>query len=423
MDDFADEWLPYMIQQTNGRSARIKLQAHFQIVTEKFKEVFACPYIVYMPEKRRLLMLAAHGYPHKAVIMTSTDYGASWSEPRYMRVDEKGEPTLGMGVGLAYMGAGRVVVSFERTLSAAVSRDYGESWPEDMTFPLPNEHKGPPATVGCWDPMLVERSPKSDEITRLTMTSWRMDNPSNAHGGGAPYSQGFIFWSTDEGLTWSEPLRVPEWQGVSEVALTRARNDDLIAACRTDIPAYFPGESLDHYEGLGVSISRDNGSTWSSVNKLYDWGRHHPCIVVMPDGDVVMTYVVRKGYINAPDGFPQFGIEAVVSSDNGETWDLDHKYILASWKGNRTGQNAWWASSQCTSTVVLPDGTLLTAFGTGYRSQPGPGPDNLPAPRDIGIVRWRLNAKGLNTDREIAGSVPNSDLRNKFDPSPLTIPA
>lgn len=32
-----------------------------------------------------------------------------------------------------------------------------------------------------------------------------------------------------------------------------------------------------------------------------------------------MTYVVRKGYVNTADGFPQFGIEAVVSRDNGQT--------------------------------------------------------------------------------------------------------
>ena len=39
-----------------------------------------------------------------------------------------------------------------------------------------------------------------------------------------------------------------------------------------------------------------------------------------------MTYVVRKGNVNRPEGSPQFGIEAVVSRDHGETWDLDHKY-------------------------------------------------------------------------------------------------
>jgi len=58
---------------------------------------------------------------------------------------------------------------------------------------------------------------------------------------------------------------------------------------------------------------------------LYEYGRHHPSLVLMPDGDIVMTYVVRKGgYVDSKDGFPQFGVEAIVSHDHGRTWDLDH---------------------------------------------------------------------------------------------------
>ena len=127
-------------------------------------------------------------------------------------------------------------------------------------------------------------------------------------------------------------------------------------------------ETIDHTKGLGISISTDDGQTWSAVGKLYDWGRHHPSLVLLPDGEIVMTYVVRNGYVNPPDGFPQFGIEAVVSRDHGHTWDLDHKYILHHWVGHiKAGPTAWYPSSQSTSTIRLPDGVILTAFGTGYR--------------------------------------------------------
>jgi hypothetical protein len=60
----------------------------------------------------------------------------------------------------------------------------------------------------------------------------------------------------------------------------------------------------------------------------------------MPDGNIVMTYVVRLGYPATHDGFPQFGVEAVVSHDNGQTWDKEHRYILAIWAGNITGATA-----------------------------------------------------------------------------------
>jgi hypothetical protein len=179
---------------------------------------------------------------------------------------------------------------------------------------------------------------------------------------------------------------VPQWQGANEVNIIRAANNDLVAACRTDVS--FAGETLDHYEGLGISISKDDGTTWSAVDKLYDSGRHHPSMLRMPNDDIVMTYVVRKGYADTAEGYPQFGIEAVVSRDNGATWDMDHRYILDTWVGNRLSSdpNSWWASSQSTSSVLLPDGSILTSFGTGYRSQEVNG---LPAPRDIGLIQWR----------------------------------
>jgi hypothetical protein len=73
---------------------------------------------------------------------------------------------------------------------------------------------------------------------------------------------------------------------------------------------------------LGVSISRDGGNTWSEVTTLFEWGRHHPGMVVLPDGDIVMTYVVRRGYPDTAEGFPQMGIEAVVAATLGRpgTW-------------------------------------------------------------------------------------------------------
>jgi hypothetical protein len=211
--------------------------------------------------------------------------------------------------------------------------------------------------------------------------------------------------------------------GVNETALIRAKNGNIVAACRTDNPERFRTE-IDHYGGLGVSISKDNGRTWSKLNMLYQWGRHHASMVLLPGGDIVMTYVVRKGYVDAPDGFPQFGIEAAVSRDHGQTWDLDHRIILHTWAGNRKrtggkedgpGPQAWWASSQATSSVLLPDGSILTAFGTGYRSQPGPG--NLPIPRDVGLVPWRLGDQPLSDDRTVRDAPFDSDVRNVLDPA------
>ena len=42
-------------------------------------------------------------------------------------------------------------------------------------------------------------------------------------------------------------------------------------------------------------------------------------MVLLPNGEILMTYVVRMGYPDTDDGYPQFGIEAVISRDNGNT--------------------------------------------------------------------------------------------------------
>jgi hypothetical protein len=399
-------WQDHVVQQTNGSAARIMLPAQQQIVTEQLNEITGVPYMVYIPEKDQVLMTLAYRQPHMAALMSSPDHGATWSSVTFMRQDEKGQPTLGFQTGLTYLGNGRII-----TGTGYLSEDYGATWPTYR--PVPSCWPG--KSFYGWDPIFADRDPQSGQIRRFILADYRQVDPAHLYS-----SQASVFFSTDEGKTWSEPLTPSEWKGVNEIAFARARNGDLIAACRTDNSEWFvkKGLELDHFCGLAVSISKDDGKTWSALNRLYDWGRHHPCMVVMPNGTIVLSYVVRLGYRRAADGYPQFGVEAVVSRDHGQTWDLDHKYILSAWKGNRKGgPNEWWASSQATSTVLLPDGSLLTAFGTGYRSQPRAG-DGSPAPRDVGVVHWQLNDKGLNDDRTLAEAPWNSDLRNQFELTP-----
>ncbi len=407
----ADGWQPHQVRLLNGDKP-VQIPAQFQIVTGHWDRVVAVPYVVYMPEKDRLLMLVGCDYPHHAMVLTSDDHGAVWTEPRPAALDKDGNTIPGLGTSLTCLGAGRLLLVTDRLW---FSSDYGATWggPEtdSKSDPLPVPPAPDGKTWNMWDPMLVEQ--KAGGTLRLVQTGYTMDTDWYNAARGPGYSAGHIRFSADEGRTWTGDTAVPQWKGVSEAALVRAQDGTLVAACRTDIPARFKGETLDHFEGLAVSLSKDDGLTWSDPKPLYDWGRHHPCMVLLPGGNIVMTYVVRKGYTEDADGFARFGIEAVLSCDNGQTWDLDHRYILHQWTGNRKGSEYWWASSQATSTVLLPDGSLLTAFGTGYRSQPGP---KGPGPRDVGLIRWRPAGTPLNTDRTVTDAPPDSDLRNLFDP-------
>jgi hypothetical protein len=58
-------------------------------------------------------------------------------------------------------------------------------------------------------------------------------------------------------------------------------------------PRYFDGPNDDSLEGTAISISRDNGKTWSEMPILFDAGRHHANLQRLPNGDLVCTLVVR----------------------------------------------------------------------------------------------------------------------------------
>jgi hypothetical protein len=370
----------HAVVQLQGSDKPISSPAEMQWITESWNVTSVrAPYLVYMPEKDRVLMLAGCGPSLQAAILASDDRGATWGERRWLRVDKNDQPD-GHVLGLTYLGQGKLTAFTENLKTFWSSVDYGQTW-EKYTPPDADSEKY------AWDPCLVITD-VNGHCERLVGGCWTPTGVPWATPGGA-YSQAYLRTSSDEGHTWSEAAKVPQWLGVNEVAITIARNNDWVAACRTDYPERFARHGFDHFGGLGVSISKDQGKTWSDLNMLYEWGRHHPSMVLLPDGRIVMTYVVRLGYPTTADQF-QFGVEAVVSSDNGQTWDLQHRHVLATWRNSLQGGFFWFSGVQSTSTALLPDRTILTAFGTGFRNTPDIQ-DSKACRNDIALVRWRVD--------------------------------
>ena len=379
----------HVVQQMNGEREPASLPAEIQWISEPWykersDENAQMPYLAYWPEKDQVVMLVITHHPTHTAFIHSDDRGKTWSKRKWLHTDPEGKPKPGIVLGLTHLGGGKLLVYKENiTQGQWRSSDFGKTWKLSSANDSAKKQYG-------WDPLLVLKNSKG-RVTKMYEGSYQ---PTGVAWGSPDgfYSQGYIRSSTDEGHTWSDEVKVPQWLGVNEINMIRASNGDLVAACRTDYPKRFAHHKLDHFGGLAVSISKDEGKTWSDVNPLYEWGRHHPSMVRMPNGDIVMTYVVRLGYPATHEGFPQFGVEAVVSHDHGQTWDKQHRYILATWVGNITGPTAWFCSVQSTSTVLLPDGMLLTAFGTGFRNPPGTKICKM----DVALVRWHLNPKGRN---------------------------
>lgn len=55
----AEAWKAHEVRQLDEQAGGVRMPAKLQIVTENWNRVVAVPYIVYMPEKDRLLMLVS----------------------------------------------------------------------------------------------------------------------------------------------------------------------------------------------------------------------------------------------------------------------------------------------------------------------------------------------------------------------------
>ena len=114
-----------------------------------------------------------------------------------------------------------------------------------------------------------------------------------------------------------------------------------------DLLCLIRGEDLGETDSIFTifqSISTNKGKTWSTPEMLLDQtGGAPPHILKLKSGKILCTYGRRK--------LP-FGIMAMISSDNGKTWEKDLR-LYENFISDDIGYP---------STIELTDGTLLTVF-------------------------------------------------------------
>lgn len=269
------------------------------------------------------------------------------------------------------------------------SHDYGRTWPERVALPSGSTTKVVLNVSDCHP--LVDRD-ATGAATRIAEIRYRCPPP----GQWPDAYEAVLYWSADGGRTWSDGFRSTSWKtemewkgkrylrGVSEGAVARAANGDLVAALRIDVPPryYADGQKAhvdfdDSLEGLGVSRSSDNGKTWSPLAMLFEAGRHHAHLIPLPGGQMVMTYIVRVDVAEGRLASYRRGCEALVSRDNGRTWDLGHRYILDGF--NFFDGKKWFhGETGHLCSTLLKDGRILTVYGN-YVS------------KGACVIRWRPN--------------------------------
>lgn len=92
------------------------------------------------------------------------------------------------------------------------------------------------------------------------------------------------------------------------------------------------------------AVSRDGGRTWTAARSGI---KGHPPsgLVGLADGRLVLTYGYRH---------PPYGVRAVVSTDEGLTWDAANPFTL---RNDGAGYDLGYPTS-----LQLPDGTILTLY-------------------------------------------------------------
>lgn len=309
----------------------------------------------------------AHFQP---VTAFSRDGGATWSPFQIVPDVPSGRPMVLTYFGegkLSFQGAGDAASSVVRLFSF----DYGRTWPQRLPLTTP-EGQG-------WNTegnALVELGgdDEGDRVTEVGYKAYSAKSWPKAF-------DGYIRWSSDGGRTWEREAKPHAWQitdqwrdhhevrGISEGSLARAANGDLVAALRLDMHPRFYLDGAeeavdfdDSLEGLAVSISKDDGRTWSPMQTLFEAGRHHPHLMNLPDGRIVMTYIVRVDVRDGKLASYRRGCEALISDDHGRTWDLSKRYILdeceffdgQKWFNGETGH---------LFSTLLDDGHILTTYG------------------------------------------------------------
>jgi hypothetical protein len=145
----------------------------------------------------------------------------------------------------------------------------------------------------------------------------------------------FVLRSSDDGENWGRPVEVANVAGqeFEEPSLLRLESGRLLMLLRENAT-----------RRLHQCVSDDEGLTWSPPKQLPIEG-YPPHLLSLPDGRILCTVGWR---------YPDFGIRAVLSTDGGESWDVERTI------GIRGGLPNKDLGYPCT--LLDGDGSLFTVY-------------------------------------------------------------
>ena len=354
-------WKPHFIRQGDGQGGWRLKPAECQILRYRERGM-TMGYGLAQMDNGEIVLIGMNnpsksiwydpkGEGDQAIIAFSSDRGDTWSPLELIPGTKAREGDIMRPLMLTYLGEGNLYFRNDMVADPPGSyryftSDYGRTWSGIPDQPTVNGK--PLYTEGN---ALVDRDEQGRAI--------RIGEIGYNGIGGIDLGQ-FLRWSEDGGRTWGNDVELGMG---SEGSLVRARNGWLVSTHRTalSVPAGVAGPQSDNqYRTTLVSISKDDGQTWSDPQRVVD-GRMHANLLKMPNGDLVMTVVVRMDAIGLELVSYRRGFEAIISHDNGLTWDVDRKYILDEWEFYDALAPAIGQCGHLYSTL-LDDGSILTVL-------------------------------------------------------------
>ncbi len=186
-----------------------------------------------------------------------------------------------------------------------------------------------------------------------------------------------FFTSIDGGRSWQKRGEIASGRTFNETAWLRLDNGDLFAASRS----YGAGNGGNHSakggavgQHLEAYRSTDQGRTWRAEGALTLPMQHPADLTRLPDGRILLSYGVRN------DG--DWGINVRIGDAVARSWSGPIRLVDLEGSTDEPNQAKPHRDGGYPSTVVLADGTLVTA----YYSRGVPTHQRY----HVGVVRWAL---------------------------------
>ncbi len=183
---------------------------------------------------------------------------------------------------------------------------------------------------------------------------------------------------SDDYITWSEPKLLFERQSIDGDMKKFACADavvmpdgEIIVVCTYLSENYYTTKNT--YNGMVLKRSKDNGKTWSEMERIYKATNWEPDILLRSDGELQIYFSHTGPYIElyGYHDIRSSGSAILRSSDGGHTWTPDvSKAPYEAWRvlqipvGNYKGQPFF--TGQMPVAVELHNGDMMVAVETQY---------------------------------------------------------